>query len=192
MKIDCITNSQSYTDRGWAVFPLVANTKTPATTNGFKDATTDQNQINQWFKTAHNIGIATGKGLLVLDIDRKHGKDGGEVLASLEREHGKLPDTLTATTPSGGEHLYFSYPANVAIQSRANICKEHGEGLDIRADGGYIVAPPSHTNESADPKGKTATGDYTWLNALPVAELPAQWLELLRTKERIRTPHVHA
>ena len=185
-KSELLDKIAEYTARGWAVFPLVANTKTPATTNGFKDATTDQNQIKQWFSAAHNIGIATGKGLLVLDIDRKHGKDGGEVLASIERENGKLPATLTATTPSGGEHLYYSYPVDVAIQSRANICKEHGEGLDIRADGGYIVAPPSHTEASADPKGKTATGDYAWSNTLPVAELPAEWLELLRTKERTR------
>lgn len=173
----------TYTERGWKVFPLTKNTKTPATPNGFKDASTDPHTI----KAGQNVGIATGKGLLVLDIDRKHGKDGGEVLASLEREHGKLPATLTATTPSGGEHLYFSYPANVAIQSRANICKEHGEGLDIRADGGYIVAPPSRTEASADPKGKTATGDYVWTNSADVAELPAAWLELLRAKERTRT-----
>ena len=172
----------TYTERGWKVFPLTKNTKTPATPNGFKDASTDPRTI----KAGQNVGIATGKGLLVLDIDRKHGKDGGEVLASLERKHGELPATLTATTPSGGEHLYFNYPESVAIQSRANICKEHGEGLDIRADGGYIVAPPSRTEASADPKGKTATGGYTWSNALPVAELPAAWLELLRAKERTR------
>lgn len=173
----------TYTERGWKVFPLTKNTKTPATLNGFKDASTDPRTI----KAGQNVGIATGNGLLVLDIDRKHGKDGGEVLASLERDHGKLPATLTATTPSGGEHLYFSYPATVAIQSRANICKEHGEGLDIRADGGYIVAPPSRTEASADPKGKTSTGDYVWTNSADVAELPAAWLELLRAKERTRT-----
>ena len=75
----------------------------------------------------------------------------------------------------------------MSIQSRANIGKEHGEGLDIRADGGYIVAPPSHTEARADPKGKTATGDYLWANAAPVAEIPAAWLEWLRKKERVRS-----
>lgn len=176
-----------YLKQGWAVFPLVKHTKTPATKNGFKDATLDPKQLAKW-GDYQNWGIATGNGLLVLDIDRKHGKDGGEVLASLQRDHGTLPATLTATTPSGGEHLYFSYPAGVAIQSRANIGKEHGEGLDIRADGGYIVAPPSHTEASADPKGKTATGNYQWSNAEEVAEIPTVWLELLRKKERVISP----
>ena len=62
----------TYTERGWKVFPLTKNTKTPATPNGFKDASTDPRTI----KPGQNVGIATGKGLLVLDIDRKHGKDG--------------------------------------------------------------------------------------------------------------------
>lgn len=174
---------------GWPVFPLKHNLKTPATSNGFKDATRDQAQISQWFKGGvHNLGIATGNGLAVLDIDRKGGKYGLQVIQSLEAIHGALPDTYKVSTPSGGEHWFFSYPSDLKIQSKANLFKEHGEGLDIRADGGYVVSAPSQTNSSSDASGKTHTGDYKVINRVAVAALPAAWVELLITKERSLAP----
>ena len=183
--------AHAYAKRGWLVFPLNANLKTPATKNGFKDASADQAQINHWFeRSAYNIGIATGNGLAVLDIDRKGGKDGGQVIQSLEAIHGALPDTYKVSTPSGGEHWFFSYPSDLKIQSKANLFKEHGEGLDIRADGGYVVAAPSQTDSSSDANGKTHTGAYKVVNRVTVAALPAAWLELLTTKERAPSaPH---
>ncbi|MFZ1568654.1 MAG: bifunctional DNA primase/polymerase, partial [Thiolinea sp.] len=174
---------------GWPVFPLKHNLKTPATSNGFKDATRDQAQISQWFKGGvHNLGIATGNGLAVLDIDRKGGKYGLQVIQSLEAIHGALPDTYKVSTPSGGEHWFFSYPSDLKIQSKANLFKEHGEGLDIRADGGYVVSAPSHTEVSADSSGRTYTGDYKVINRVAVAALPDAWIELLTPKERSHAP----
>lgn len=184
-----LIDALAYTRRGWPVFPLRHHLKKPATKNGFKDATTDQAQISQWFESStFNLGIATGSGLAVLDIDRKGGKDGMQVIQSLESIHGTLPDTYKVSTPSGGEHWFFSYPSDLKIQSKANLLKEYGEGLDIRADGGYVVAPPSQTESSLDATGRTYTGDYQAINCLAVTALPSAWLELLTTKERSLVP----
>lgn len=181
--------AQTYTKRGWKVFPLKHHLKTPATSKGFKDATTDQAQISQWFNDGvHNLGIATGNGLSVLDIDRKGDKDGLQVIQSLEAIHGALPDTYKVSTPSGGEHWFFSYPSHLKIQSKANLFKDYGEGLDIRADGGYVVAVPSHTEASEDFNGRTYTGDYAVINQAAVAALPPKWIELLAPKERSLAP----
>jgi putative DNA primase/helicase len=108
--------------------------------HGVLDATTDPALIRTWWGQIPdaNIGIATGKtsNLVVLDVD---GAKGEAFLVDLERKHGSLPPTLEVKTGKG-RHLYFRYPTNVAkVKSVA-----HGEiGLDVRADGGYVVAPPS-------------------------------------------------
>jgi hypothetical protein len=129
----------AYAKQGFRVFPLRPRSKIPATQNGFKDATTNEEQIRQWWSanTEFNIGIATGNGLLVLDVDAKNGG-----LASLE-EHIPYTDTLTVATGGGGYHFYFK--ADQEFRNRAGIFP----GVDIRADGGYVVAPPSiHENGS--------------------------------------------
>jgi len=91
-----------YADRGKPTFPCEG--KRPLTKHGFKDASTDPRRITAWrHRRPHaNIGMPTGErsGVFVLDVDRS------EALEDLEREHGKLPETLTAETPSGGCHLY--------------------------------------------------------------------------------------
>lgn len=113
--------------------------KHPRTSHGVKDATTDEEVIRDWFRKypESNYGIATGKesGLLVLDIDPLH--YGEEYLEDLETKNGKLPETLTVLTGSGGRHLYFQYPHFPVGNSP--LCT----GVDIRGDGGYVVGPGS-------------------------------------------------
>lgn len=135
-----------YAEQGFAVFPLIPREKKPATANGFKNATTDLKQISFWWDMDpnYNIGIATGKpsgGLVVIDIDNGHGGNGSDSLRDWERLNHNLPDTCTVLTGSGGVHLYY------------RDTEEHKGGagfldsVDVRADGGYIVAPPSiHPN----------------------------------------------
>jgi hypothetical protein len=109
--------------------------------NGHKNATKDSDTIQQWWtnKPNANIGIATGKncgsvGILVVDVD---GEQGEAVLTNLEKEFGSLPKTKTAKTGKG-RHLYFRYQREVErVRSSTN------DGLDIKADGGYVVGPPS-------------------------------------------------
>ena len=123
--------------------------KHPRTASGLNDATTDPVKINSWFSQMpdSNIGIRTGKvsGVFVVDVDNRvyhNGKDGEATLAELERQYGKLPETMEALTGGiGGRHIYFRYPEGVnGIKSRSNSL---GDGIDVRGDGGYVIAPPS-------------------------------------------------
>ena len=87
-------------------------------------------------------GQASG-GLVVIDmdIDKDKGKDGYETLKEWQREHEELPETWTSITGRGGYH--FFYRSKDPEQSHVDLY----EAVDIRADGGYIVAPPSiHPN----------------------------------------------
>lgn len=132
-----------WANKGFNVFPLRESLKIPATAHGLKDGTTNINQIDQWFNhpTPHyNLGLCCGNGLVVIDIDVKGGVDGRIELYRLSQQYGELPDTLTISTPSGGFHQYFHYPKDLALKSSAN---QLGQGVDIRAEGGYVVAAPS-------------------------------------------------
>lgn len=139
----------AYIGSGWAVFPLIPNSKRPLTQNGFKDASKSADAVTRWW-TQHpmaNIGIATGapSGLVVVDIDVKNGAKGMESLDSLS---GMTP-TLTVQTPSGGLHFYYVAPG--PTRCRTGILP----GIDIKADGGYVVAPGSQLDGNP----------YEWLDA---------------------------
>jgi hypothetical protein len=112
--------------------------------NGLLSATTETGIIKHWFglaAPAANLGVVTYK-LVVVDIDPRH--DGDESLAALERDHGELSRTWRALTGGGGEHIIFGAPDDFEIaSSNARDNPVLGAGIDIRARGGYIVAPPS-------------------------------------------------
>lgn len=156
--------ARKYAERGWCVFPLKPGGKTPRTRRGFKEATTDREQITEWWNAyrSANIGMATGavSGVVVLDVDTKKGQPGLQSLAELEAEHGPMA-TLRARTPSGGLHLFFRAPAS-GVGCKAGFLP----GLDFRGDGGYIVVAPSRIS------GK----EYCWENPnVEPAEMP-DWL----------------
>ena len=136
-----------YAAKGNRVFPLEPRGKTPRTEHGVKDATTDAEQVAKWWRAIPdaNIGIATGNGLLVLDID---GALGAETLARLVAEHGPLP--LTPTQKTGkGRHYLFKVEGEVRNTSGrlGALLDANGKripsGIDTRGDGGYIVGGPS-------------------------------------------------
>ncbi|MBI4499331.1 MAG: bifunctional DNA primase/polymerase [Chloroflexi bacterium] len=111
--------------------------------HGFKAATTDKAIIAGWWTACPqaNVAVATGavSGLVVLDIDPAHG--GMDSLMAWIDRYGPLRETLSVATGGGGWHLYFEHPGpGVVIPSTAG---RLGPGLDVRADGGYVVAPPS-------------------------------------------------
>lgn len=139
-----LEHALAYAARGWAVFPLLPASKEPMTKHGFKDASTDVKKIRKWWKKdPHaNIGIATGKtsGIVVVDIDPRNGGDLSAFWKLCALDDHKLG---LVTTGGDGSHLYFSYPAGAEIPSR----KEFVQGIDLKSDGGYVVAPPSvHPN----------------------------------------------
>lgn len=168
----------SYAARGWRVFPLAAGTKIPIRdTNGFKDASTDRELISDWWRQwpDSNVGIATGtvSDLVVIDVDPRSGGD--ETLRQLETEHGPLPETVEVLTGGGGRHIFLRHPGGVVPCSAGKL----GPGIDVKADGGYIVAPPSiHPDTHRE---------YEWEiehrpGEVPVASPPTWILEGLTTQ----------
>jgi len=153
-----------YTAKGFRVFPLAPGSKKPMSeSNGFYQATADARQIAEWAREfpASNIGIRCGSesGLCVVDIDPKNG--GFEVEAALRGEGKTFPGDAVTRTRSGGRHVWLAYhPALWEGQDRI------GRGLDIRTDGGYIVAPPSIVGG----------GSYKWLYWKGALPTPPAWL----------------
>jgi len=141
----------AYAKGGFAVFPLVPRTKAPAAPNGFYDATTDPHTITRWWLGRPSCGVAIRTGrlsrIVVLDIDPRHAGD--ESLADLERKYGPLPNGPTVHTGGGGWHYYLEYPiGNLAYPPGAGeipcrVGLGGYSGVDLKAEGGYVVAPPS-------------------------------------------------
>jgi hypothetical protein len=125
-----------YKTLGWPVFPLSPRKKSPATKHGFHDASLDDKEIESWWggenaKERFGIGIPTGRssGLIVVDIDARNG--GWGTVERLKAEGKHLPEDTVRIYTSGerhevGCHYYFRFP-----------------GIDIKADGGYVCAPPT-------------------------------------------------
>src|SRR5690606_16269268 len=129
--------AHAYADRGIPVFPCVPNEKRPLTPRGLHDASTDHDVIRLWARRwPHaNLAMPTGlrSGLLVLDIDRKPSSDGAETLRAIKRDLGELPVTLTARTPSGGEHRFFRMPTGTVIRnSVGKLAGAPAPGFDVR------------------------------------------------------------
>jgi hypothetical protein len=113
--------------------------KHPRTRNGSRDASADAEQVRRWFEMwpSANVGIATGDGLVALDVDPRHGGD--DTLVEHERQYGALPETLAAETGGGGSHYLFK--TDIAVRNDAG--SKLGPGLDIRGQGGLLVVEPS-------------------------------------------------
>ena len=158
--------------KGRAVFPLVPHSKKPLKgSKGCDDATTDASQIRAWWKKTPdaNIGIATGLSrLLVLDEDPRHG--GRESLKALIEEL-ELPATRVARTPGKGRHLYFRLPEGQALGCGQGV----RPGIDVRADGGYVVAPGS----------VNGAGKWRWEDPkVPIVVAPKALLDFLAKPAR--------
>jgi hypothetical protein len=102
-------------------------------------------QIRAWFTghfASYGVGIITGavSGFVVVDVDEGPGKAGGDTLNDLQFLNGDLPHTVIARTGGGGKHIFLLHPRDVWIQTGRNVL---GPGVDVRGDGGFIVAAPS-------------------------------------------------
>jgi hypothetical protein len=130
----------AYAAHGWPVFPCQPGSKQPATQHGFKDATTDPGKISWWWRRQPdaNLAIATGApGPDVLDVDQ-HGPAGNGYGAFRRLLRAGLARDASAiiATPGGGLHAYFTGTS----QRCGKLPRHH---LDFRAQGGYVLAPPS-------------------------------------------------
>lgn len=170
----------AYARQGWHVFPVeppIMDMGVPEKTrsqsgkaplahlvpNGKDDATLDPAVIQAWWTTAPNanIGIATARsGLVVLDVDIAHGKQGAASLALIDAQ---LTPTTVAITGSGGMHALYSRPSGVEPYSSIGRPEHPYPGLDIIGNG-YIVAAPSR---------HASGGVYSWRTLVPIVPLPA-------------------
>jgi hypothetical protein len=161
--------AKRYLARGWSVLPLRPRDKRPLIPWEYlQHERPSEGDIADWFRRwpDANIGIVTGEisNLIVLDVDPKHGGDA--TLERLERRFGALSATMEAVTGGGGRHLYFAHPGGLT-RNRAGLA----QGIDLRGDGGYIVAPPS-----IHPSGRP----YVWTSGhapdeITLAPLP-RWI----------------
>lgn len=156
---------------GFHVFPVAVRAKVPVTPNGLKDATQDIERIVRFWSAhpEHNVAIRCGmeSDLVVLDVD---GEEGMDSLTELEKQYGSLPKTASVVTPRGGQHYYFRHPG-IEIKNTAGY---PGLGLDIRGDGGYVLAPPS-----IGPTSKRYEQD----DQSPPAEMPGWLREMLVNRQ---------
>lgn len=187
MNENLLNTALAVAERGWPVFPLRPGSKVPALhgesrcprTGQCADghakpeqrATTDPHRIRTaWATAPYNVGLATGPArLVVIDLDPPKPTDppgthsGAQILDALCQTLGEsIPPTYTVTTPSGGEHLYFTAPGGPKMRSTQDILGRH---IDTRAWGGYVVAPGS----------TTPAGTYTITDDRPLTPLPT-WL----------------
>lgn len=173
---------------GFRLFPLIPGTKRPAVRDWENRATTDPAALKHW-PDGGGAGIACGpSNIVALDLDAHGGDaprqwagpgitDGHDVFASVWAEHApegtSFWDTMTVITPSGGTHLYYRAPDRQVRNSAGRI----GWQVDVRAHGGYVVAPGTVTD----------AGEYTmlyaperlltlpdWLTSLLVDHKPAE------------------
>jgi len=173
---------------GWAVFPTRDRDKPPRPScsecrreprcrgpqtcghelcHGVLDATTDLDRVVDWFTRflAANLGARVPTGLVVLDIDPRHGGD--DHLAALVAEHGQLPATLSVRTGSGGWHHYLR-ASHAATQGRLPA------GVELKTPRGYCIMPPSVHPATGSP--------YEWHEVTEPAPMP-RWLVELTTAQ---------
>lgn len=183
-------------DRGWHVFPCHgidrrlrcgcgrascgSPGKHPLLKHGLTEATADSHVLASWWKRwPHaNVAIRTGaeSSLVVVDVDPPVGF---ESLSSLERTTGVLERARVARTGTGGMHCYFAHPGSgTRIANRASSVL--GPGIDIRGDGGYVIAPPSlHASGHS----------YSWTAQSDPPPMPTWLVEVLTTEHRHEPVH---
>ena len=162
-----------YAAAGWPVLPVAAYGKHPLVPHGVHDASVDPARIRRWWRRWPDagVGIATGgrSGLAIIDVDVKAG--GRVSLVGLRAGRGGLPFTILAHTGGGGVHLYYRQPAGVRVPNTVGrLPNVDGPlpGIDLRGDGGYVVAPPS---------GHASGRPYRWATRQPAALAPLpRWL----------------
>jgi len=172
-----------YAESGLAVFPCKARDKKPSTPNGCLDATTDQNILKNWIHkyADSNVAIATGPShLVVLDVDQKSG--GLASLVELQKQIPEIKDGFRVKTGGGGFHFYFRADPEHDIRNSAG---RIGAGLDIRGNGGYVIAPPSiHPSGNVYKWIQFLTGDDGKLDLSQLPVVPTALYELIESRRK--------
>ena len=154
-----------YIDSGWSILPVKPDEKRPYMTNWLQYTRTRPGKqlVSNWFNnlSGAGVGLVTGKisGVVVLDVENWCPTPVDELLK-------KYPTNMIARSGGGGVHLFYSYPQNVGrITNRVGIF----EGADLRADGGFLVLPPT-----MHPSGNR----YEWIKRGIPGAFPMAFLDL--------------
>ena len=163
-------------EKNFKLIPIKAREKKPAIKDWQTEATNEIAKIKKWLSQFPdmNVGIVTGKAsnIFIVDIDQKNG--GLETLEQLKKE-GFSFDTLCVKTGGGGYHFYYKCPGNKEIKNKTGILK----GIDIRGQGGFIVAPPS-IHKSGN--------KYEFINNSPIIEMPNDLFKRILNNNKENTP----
>jgi hypothetical protein len=168
---------QDYLDRGWLVFPCSwrPDDRTPLIEGGFYGASNDRRLVASWWQRWPRAlaVLRTGKcpqgsGIVIIDVDIKHGVSGFALLARLIGP--EIPQVPRVTTPSGGMHFYYLAPPGGCITTTGVGSKRRpglGPGLDVKADLASCHCP-----------GPSPLSQYRWdakfnLHTVPLLPLPA-------------------
>ncbi len=160
------THLARYRELGWSIFPTRG--KRPMVDHWREASTTDEELHAAWWDRVDPPGVAIdcGKsGIVVIDIDAPEG------YGSLELLPERLPATMISRTQSGGAHYIYAAIPGVEIRNAAGRLPT-AEGfidapsIDLRADGGYIIGPPTRGDR----------GRYRWLSSLSVPAPAPGWL----------------
>lgn len=155
--------------RGFRVFPARVQGKRPAIDDYPNQATVDEDIIRGWWSSGqdYNVALAMGNGRVAIDLDAK-----GDVQSAIDMYAmvGGTWDTLVNRTPRGGYHLVFDVPPTALYQSTIGLFPQ----IDVRAEGGYILAPPSYVRE------EDVDGGYTIERSEPPTCLPDEIAALLK------------
>lgn len=171
-KQNSLAEALRYADAGLRIFPVNAN-KQPLTTHGFKDASSDPAVIEAWWQKWQfaDPALAVPAGMVVVDLDTKNHKNG--FVDFKDRAGCDAHDVATpqSVTPTGGAHVFFA-----ATKPYKNAVASGGTGIDIRAEGGYVVLP-------ANGNGREWRRPLIGLDGAVATLLPApSWLDVALKK----------
>lgn len=154
-----------YIESGWSILPVKPEEKRPYMTNWlqYNKVRASKDTVDNWFThlTGAGVGAVTGRisNMVVLDVE-------SYCTIPIQELLKKFPTQMIAQTGSGGYHLFFQYPQGVGkVANRVGIF----EGADLRADGGFIVLPPT-----IHPNGNK----YRWVKRGPLGVFPKELLEI--------------
>jgi predicted P-loop ATPase len=175
---DIYAQAFSYAVKGHSVIP-VGKDKRPLLRSWkqYQTEAATEEQITEWFTETYkdaNVGIVTGavSGITVVDVD---------VYKKPFTHPKEFPPTFTVKTGNGGFQLYYKYHPGLTISANGY---PNLPAVDIRSDGGYVVAPPSVTSYP-NKDGKMIGGEYTIYKNLPLADFPIHMFPETKPKKKI-------